>query len=800
MDGIIDIAIGKNRMDKKWQNKEMLWSELVQKLSKTHRTHETYKEYMALKKDKQDNIKDIGGFVGGHISGGRRKNGSIVYRTVITLDADFADNDFWESWQMIAPWASCLYTTHKHSSESPRFRLLLPIDRQVTAEEYEAIARRVASWVDIEIFDTTTFQPTRLMYWPSTSSDGEYIFEQQEGIWLKADEVLNSYDDWKDTTEWPCHATFEEDAKRNIKEQGDPLTKPGLIGAMCRAYTIQEAIAKWLPEIYVQGMDENRYSYVLGSTANGLVIYEDKFAYSHHATDPISGKLCNAWDLIRLHKFGSLDERVKPDTKAQDLPSFKAMADLVAEDGIVKRQLGEERLAGAREAFNEVIDEKIADADPEAWMEAMEVDRSGNYVSTINNIVLILENDPALKGAFGFNEFTNREVMLKDLPWRKYKPKRNHLVDSDDSSLRHYLEYIYGISGERKIHDGLAVVIRKNSFHPITDYLDSLQWDGIKRLDTLLIDYLGAEDTKYTREVTRKTFIAAVARVFDPGCKFDFCLVLAGDEGKGKSTIVNKMGMEWYSDSFMGVQGERAMEQLHGVWIMEIAELAGFKKAEVESVKHFISKQVDEFRIAYGKRKDTFPRQGIFIATTNEMNFLKDYNGNRKFWPVVINKDIAAKSVFNEFGRDVVDQVWAEACLGWLEGEKLYLDKTTEALAKEVQSEHMELDARIGIVQNFLDTLVPEDWKEKTTYERRAWLQAEKDAVAVAGTMIRKQVSVAEIYCELFGGAMREFNNYMARDLNNIMSRIKGWTRTKKMVNQKLYGRQYVYERQIDTE
>lgn len=790
---MIDISVGKGRTEKKWQNKEMLWSVFIDKLKQTTRTHETYNEYMAFKKDRQDSIKDIGGFVGGHISGGRRKNGSIIHRSLITLDVDFSADDFWECFTLSFDKAACLYSTHKHGKVQARYRLIMPLDRPVSAEEYEAIARKIAYWLNIEIFDPTTFQPTRLMYWPSTASDGEYVFESLDAPWISADEVLASYHDWHDTTTWPYHAGLDDTVKEGIKVQGDPLSKPGLIGALCRTYTIQELIAKYLPDVYIESEVEDRFSYVNGSTANGLVIYEDKFAYSHHATDPVGGKLCNAWDLVRLHKFGMLDDRTdKTKVKAQDLPSFKAMADMISEDAAVKRTLGSEKLADAKDVFKEVV---LDDSDPEKWMEAMEVDRSGNYVSTINNIVLVLENDPALKGLFAYNSFTNREVFLSKLPWQKDNDPRRHLIDADDSSLRHYMEYVYGISGLQKIHDGLAVVLRKNTFHPVREYLESCSWDGVERLDALLIDYLGAEDTEYVRAVTRKTFIAAVARIFDPGCKFDFCLTLVGDEGKGKSTLVNKLGREWYSDSFMGVQGVLAMEQLQGVWIMEIAELSGFKKAEVESVKHFISKQVDEFRVAYGKRKDVFARQGIFVATTNELNFLKDYNGNRKFWPVVINRSEAARSVFTEFDSKVVSQVWAEAYLGWLQGEDLYLDRRMEATAKEVQAEHMEIDTRIGIVQNYLDTLVPENWREKNVYERRAWLQAEKDDIAEPGTMIRKQVCIAEIYCELFGGAMKDFNTYMARDLHNVMSRQKEWVRTKKMVSLKNYGRQYVYER-----
>lgn len=797
-DGMIDISIGKSRMDRHWQNKELQWSALVTKLKTTYRTHETYKEYISYKKDRQDSIKDIGGFVGGHIAGGRRKNGSISNRTIITLDIDFAPADFWECFQMVMTHGACLYSTHKHSKEAPRYRLVMPLDRPVSAEEYEAIARKIAFWIGLEWFDPTTFQPTRLMYWPSTSSDGEYEFQWLNEPWIKADEILAAYGggngEWQDTSVWHYHAGLGEEVKKGMGVQGDPLEKPGLIGALCRTYTIQEVIRKYLEDVYEIGSDEDRYTYKAGSTANGLVIYEDKFAYSHHATDPCGGRLCNAWDLVRIHRYGQADDRTKEGTKAQDLPSFKAMADLVSEDGQVKRILGEARLAGAQEAFK---DER-ADTDTGAWLEVMEVDRSGKYVSTINNIVLILENDPMLKGCFAYNDFTNREVMLRDLPWRKRNPKRDHLIDADDSSLRHYLEYSYDISGLQKIHDGLAVVLRKNIFHPVKEYLEEVVWDGEERVEHLFIEYLGAEDSAYIRAITRKTLVAAVARIFEPGIKFDSLPVFAGDEGSGKSTLVAKLGMQWYSDSFMGVQGVLAMEQLQGVWIMEIAELTGFKKAEEEAIKHFISKQVDEFRVAYGRRKDTFARQGIFIGSTNMLDFLKSYYGNRRFWPVVINMKQATRNIFKEFDRKIVDQVWAEAYLIYLAGEDLYLDKATEVLAKEVQVEHMEYDMRVGMVGNYLDTLVPDDWKDKNIYERRAWLQEHKDGITAEGTMIRKQVSVAEIYCELFGGHMKDLTSYIGRDYNNVMRQQKGWVKTKKLVSQNNYGRQYIFERLVE--
>lgn len=793
-DGLIDIAIGKSRMDKQWKNKELLWSEFVARVRKTHRTHETYKEYINSKPDRQDNIKDIGGFVGGHILGGRRKNGAITHRTLITLDIDFGDENTWSQWA-VTGYTSCLYSTHKHSKDNPRYRLVLPVDRPVTVEEYEAISRKVASWLDINIFDPTTFQATRLMYWPSTSKDGEFVFQETDGEWLSADEVLAMYDDWKDTSQWAYHKDLDDSVHRDIKEQGDPLLKPGLIGAFCRSHTIQEAIRKYLPLIYEATEDENRYTYILGTTANGLVIYNDKFCYSHHSSDPIGMKLCNAWDMVRLHKFGSLDKRSKEDTRPQDLLSFKAMSDLIAEDRDVKKQIGKEKLEHAREVFGP-RDESEEKPERDDWMEAMEVDKSGNYVSTINNVILILDNDPMLQDCFGYNAFTVREVMLRDLPWRQYNPKQDGLMDSDDAALRHYLEYTYGIVGPNKIADGLAVITKKNSFHPVRDYLDSLAWDGKKRLDTLFIDYLGCSDSRYIRAISRKTLIAAVARMMDPGCKFDHCLVLIGEQGKGKSTFINRLGQSWYSDSFMGVQGTQSLEQLQGVWIMEIAELSGFRKADVESIKHFISKQSDEYRQAYGKRKEIFHRQIIFIGTTNDTNFLKDPTRNRRFWPVTVTMDKG----FNRLTKDVVDQVWAEAAAGYLEGEKLYLDAATEAEAEAVQESHMEEDSRIGIVEKFLDIFLPDDWKEKSPYEKRGWLQAEADQIAAEGKHVRMQVSAIEVYCECFGGTTKDMTTYLGREYMNILKRVNGWKFLGKQKRVAGYGRQVVFERVIDNE
>ncbi|MFA9212971.1 MAG: hypothetical protein ACEQSR_03890 [Candidatus Methylacidiphilales bacterium] len=208
-----------------WRNKEMLWSELVEKLSETHYTAETHAEYLAAKKPRQDEIKDVGGFCGGFLTGGRRKASNVLHRQLLTLDIDFGNTSFWEDLTLIYGAAAVVYSTHKHSPDSPRLRLIMPLDRPVRPDEYEAIARRIAGVLNIELFDPTTFQPERLMYWPSTSKEAVYEFQYQDGVWLNADEILATYRDWQDSSEWPVSKRVDKILQRSMQKQGDPLEK-----------------------------------------------------------------------------------------------------------------------------------------------------------------------------------------------------------------------------------------------------------------------------------------------------------------------------------------------------------------------------------------------------------------------------------------------------------------------------------------------------------------------------------------------------------------------------------------------
>jgi putative DNA primase/helicase len=774
-DGYLKIAVGNSRKETHWKNIELKWSNFVEQISVTTRTPETQQEYQAMKKEQQDNAKDIGGFIGGPLIGEQRKKDNVEARQLITLDADFIDYDlfgydFFGTVQSVLECACAIYSTHKHSPERPRFRLVVPLSRPVTPEEYVAISRLIANDIGIDFFDDTTYQPHRLMYWPSTSKDGEFIFKYQDAPWLDPDKILGRYPDWKDPANWPESSRMQKERKKLANKQGDPLSKPGLVGAFCRTYSVTDAISEFLTEIYEPAGDD-RYTYRMGSTTGGLVIYEnDKFAYSHHGTDPIGGKLANAFDLVRLHKFGNLDEEAEPGTPTVKLPSYLSMIEFAQQDSNVRRTIGEERLLNAAEEFKELQEE---DQDT-SWLENLDIKKNGQYVSSAKNVLIILQNDPRLANKIALNSFSNRPVILGDLPWRKID-EGEYWQDRDDSSLRNYLEQVYDISSHGKINDALMEVEGKNKFHPIRDYITSLSWDGQKRIDTLLVDYLGAGDNAYVRAVTRKLLVAAVARVFAPGIKFDNVLVLVGPQGIGKSYLIKLLGKQWHSDSVITVKGKEAFEQLQGAWLIELAELSATRKAEAEAVKHFISKQEDAYRPAYGRQLAVFPRQCVFFGTTNDFIFLRDKTGNRRFWPVEVGKGERVKSLWKDLTENEVDQIWAEAFATWQDGETLVLEKELEEEAFHIQEIHTEESEKYGLILEYLQRELPEDWDNLDVGARRQYLHGNDFGEVPEGNIQRTRVCAMEVWVELFHGDPKQLTPMQSREITDILRRIPGW-------------------------
>ena len=784
-DGLVTIAVGSSRRSTHWQNKEILWSELAHRLEIPTRTQESKDEYKRLPKSRRDDIKDVGGFVGGTLKGGRRKSEAITQRRLITLDLDSvpAGVDVWSAFELTLDYAAVLYSTHSHTEKEQRLRIVIPLSRPVTPDEYAAVARRVAGDIGIDMCDDTTFEPHRLMYWPSASIDAPFRYEIADAPWLNVDEQLARYHDWHDPTEWPISSRKVDIMTRLAKKQGDPLEKPGVIGAFCRVYSIEDAIEQFLPEVYTK-CDNGRYTYNNGSTVGGLVLYEHgKFAYSHHGTDPVSGKLCNAFDLVRLHMFGDLDDDVAPGTNMGNrLPSYKAMCEIAIEDEAIRLDLNTHKLA-------EIID-KFDEGQETDWMKTLTLVKggSGKIESSIENALIIMRNDPKIKGSYYYDSFRERPVVCGDLPWQKFEARTSDCWDdTDDAGFRLHLEKFYEIESAVKIRDAIELAMLETTRHPVREYLSSLVWDGVKRADTLFIDYLGAEDSVYTREVTRKALIGAVARILSPGCKHDHVLVLVGPQGCRKSTTLAKLGKSWFSDSLYTVSGKDAYEQLQGYWIIEMGEMAATKKADIEQIKQFVSKQTDSYRAAYARRTQEHPRQCAFFGTTNDEEFLRDATGGRRFWPVTVTN--AGKVYGDELTPEIVDQIWAEIVTRYYAGEQWYLTPEVEAMANEVQERHTELNAKQGLIENFLEILLPKGWDERDLEQRLMFLNG-GFGEHEEGTEKRMKVCAIEIWLELFHGDPKGFTPLQAREINSALKRIPGWVQHCSTFCGKLYGRQ----------
>lgn len=790
----ITVTIGASRKSTVWKPESLLLSEFWARLGNVHRGTETLAQYRDMPKPKQDELKDVGGFVAGTFKGEKRRACDVTGRDIVTLDLDNIPAG--QTDEVLKRVDSlgvgyCVYSTRKHSPEAPRLRVLLPLSRTVTADEYEPIARKCGEIVGLEMCDKTTFEAARLMYYPSCCVDSRYVYRYADKPFADADGLLAMYTDWHDVTSW-AGLTGQPVVSRS-RTQRDPTEKAGTVGAFCRVYDIPAVIAEYLPDRYTEA-GAGRYTFTGGSTTGGAVLYEGgKFLFSHHATDPAGGRLVNAFDLVRLHLFGQLDDGAKPDTPTNKLPSYAEMLRTAAEDIKVRELICAERHELAVSAFG---GENTVSAEGSEWTRALKINEKGNFVSSSENVLLILENDPNLKSAAMFDEFSNRIYITGALPWDK-SGRRRDWKDTDDAGLRCYLEMVYKISGVTKIYDGFALYCEIHKVNLVKEYLNGLPaWDGVCRLDTLFIDYLGAEDTPYVRAVARKSLCAAVARAMHPGIKYDTMPILAGPQGIGKSTLLRLLGADWFNDSLTVFTGKEASEMLQGSWIVEVGELVGISRAEENQVKQFLSRVEDIFRESYGRRTGRYPRRCVFFGTSNEYEFLRDRTGGRRFFPIDCMKRQPTKSVFIQLA-DEVPQIWAEALAMWRLGEPLYMEnEELAAAAKAAQEEHAFALPREGLIREFLEREVPEDWQKRSLDERRIFwsggFRTEQTAL-----IPRDRVCAMEVWCEALNGDPKQLKRADALEINSVIERLPEWAKAKNALKYgSAYGAQKGFVRQ----
>ena len=772
------IAYGASRKAYRWSNKTTSFDALKQRLKVTLYTPESAEEYAAMSTAERDQAKDHGGFVAGVLIGGRRKVDTVEKRSMISLDGDRIDVAFLEEYERRMPWTSALYTTHSSTPEKPRARIVIPLTRDVSPDEFAAVSRYVAQMLGIDFFDECSYLTNQLMFWPSTPFNGTFVFKETDGPWLDPDEILSSHPEWKDPTRLPTSSRESQARVASGKKQQDPLTKDGVVGLFNRAfYPIQTALETFLADVYEPTVSDQRWHLIESSSMAGVEVKEDKFVYSHHAKDPAYLKLCSAFDIVRIHKFGDLDDKA----------SFKAMRDFAM-------SLDEVKVLAANEKLEEAGEDFSSSADDDSWKKRLRYEgRTMKLENSLHNIQLILENDPLLRNIV-FNRLADGMEIIGPVPW-------NHPAkfwrDQDDAQLISYIDSHYGSFSARNYDIAVTKVADDRSYHPIREMFEALPpWDGVRRVDTLLIDYLGAQDNPYVRAVTRKALCAAYCRVFNPGVKYDYMIVLNGDQGIGKSTLIAKLGQEWFSDSLAlsDMNDKTAAEKLQGYWILEIGELAGMKKADIDKVKAFVSRQDDKYRASFGRRVTPHLRQCIFFGTTNTENgYLRDITGNRRFW----NVKVTGNGKYRPWDLDdeTVRMVWAEAMLLAKAGEPLFLPPELEAMAKEEQVLAMEHDEREGVVAEYLDMPLPENWNELNVYQRREFIRDTDDPTRPRGTVRRKSVSNIEIWCECFGKNKEDLRPQDSYVISALMVRMPGWRKTADRPYLPIYGRQRVYVR-----
>lgn len=766
-DTSITICMFDNRKSGKGKHKTLSIQQLIEDFSQPSVGFETFAEYQALPKAKKDEAKDNGSFIAAQIKSGLRKKENIANRTMLTLDADNAPKDFIERVKKHCPFNWFAYTTRSHSPVNPRWRLVIPFDTPIKVEQYQPLGRWIANTIGMDYFDPTTFEINRIMYLPSVSKDGEYLFEHNDLPFVDVEATLDNYFDWQDVSLWPTHVQEKKLVSATIKKLGNPTEKDGVVGAWCRTYSILDVFAM-MPEQYrieeTTGGNQ-RVSYVHGTSSNGIVIYDDEngnFAYSHHATDPIAGQTVNAYDLYRLAMFGDLDADAKFDTPLSKLPSSKAMQTFAQKDQSVAAELHRFQQQQTMDAFASIetatmqaqtIEDEEEKAKAETlWYSMLERDGNDKLTNTRNNAVHILTYDKTVAAKPRFNLLSQvQEAHLGD---GRIEPWQDH--HSISATTKICLQYQCNIS-KQYVHETLMNIAQDDKYHPVQDFLQTLEWDGVPRAETMFIDHLGVKDDIYARETALSFLYGSIERVFNAGAKFDYMPILVGGQGIGKTEFVKMLSNGWHS-SIEDLDMKQAFEQTAGAWIVEMSEMSATKKHDIELLKKFITDTKVTFRKAYAQNQSEILRTFTLIGTSNDLS-LNDNTGNRRFLPLHCTKRLD----FQEF-EEAVPQIWAEAFTYWKEkGRKFFvLSREAQAIAEEHQENASE----------------PDVWEE-TIY---VWLRQEapvnrytdNSEFDEGGYEYRDRVSFEEIYVDCLKGRMKDIKPIERKRINNIMKGFDG--------------------------
>lgn len=332
-------------------------------------------------------------------------------------------------------------------------------------------------------------------------------------------------------------------------------------------------------------------------------------------------------------------------------------------------------------------------------------EKSRKVLQTVRNFEIIIENDERFAGKIKFDEFSQQTYLVGDIIWQS---DNNRAWSSyDDSALFSILQSDYEMKNRNDYFDAVKNVSMRNKFHPVRELLDSFKWDGVEHIRNLLPDYLGVEDTEYSYQVMRLYMVGAVARVYVPGCKFDYTPIFTGRQGLGKSTFLRLLSLkdEWFNDSLDSLDSDKAAQSIMGSWIIELAELKSLARTAggVDSVKRFLTATQDKLRLPYERRTDIFLRQCVFAGTTNKSDFLQDETGNRRFLIIQTGVNEPTKSLFTLDATEDIKAAWAQAVHIWkTEKPQLILPDSCREEAQRLQEDSMADDGKVGIIAEYL--------------------------------------------------------------------------------------------------
>ena len=885
---IIRFAAGTSRNFGKAVNQTKSWKTFVKDFKTPLVTSERFRDYLRMSEDDQKHLKGVAGWIyRTQVDGPVRNRGSGLPSDLITFDFDYATPDFLErlcNGSIRPEWEWFIHSSRRHTSEKPRLRMFIPVEKPIPNDIYNAVSRIIAQKFDPEMrhVDKVSFRPAQMMFRPTISKDGDYVYHVNEGELLDWEEELNVFTlavgDWHNLDNLPI--TPGEKLRESSDKAEDPTTKSGPVGDFCRAYDVVEAIEKFLPDIYAPvdvHSAKPRYTYMKGTTTNGAEVQDGGlFLYSHHGSDPCCDMLVNAFDLVRIHKFSEKDDKLGADelssTPVGKLPSFKAMMSFIENDDAYRAQVVRSKfdLAAMTADFSDdMVDEIEVDEDHEAmsaeeradrehartqsgrgsgvaqdpedaltpeedeeiaaligqqierdtkgapisqlkknyrkkkppppkdWIGDLELTMQGDIVSNSPNLAQIILNDLRIRNSLEFNEFVGRMVSREPIHTKmpfipNYKVSDNvngePIQDHHLFAVRMMLESPngpgkpgYGIRSvtDRDLSAATETVARLNTFNPVREYFDAQVWDGGHRVDTMFIRYMGCPDTPYHRQIARLFLLGAVARIYEPGHKFDYVPILVGAQGKRKSTWISILAKSWFGELKVDFSDEKALvEAMMGKLMMELPELSSLGRSQVEDAKAFVSGVESYVRLSYGKLPRRFPRMCVFIGSTNDDEYLIDRTGNRRWWPV----NVVVDAIDTDRLIIEVDQLWAEAVAMYKAMREaqphgtLPLTLTPEAVAEAVELQEAarvqtEADSYVEALQPWLDKLVePEGFDDFDHAAGKPQMQH------------RKRVTVYQAWTEGLGMGNRT-TTADSRAVGKAL-RTLGWTPTRHNVRE----------------